>query len=291
MLNIPLSIYNFFLKHKQLTYFFYFLLLFLLLCIWIFVIDEHNETVDTIVLITSAILFIIFVILQIRNYFINRQRIRERNLNTNQTNLFSYFNRDNNIRNSDSIQEQDIERERLINLLPSFTFSQEHCIPNYSNRSFKNNKVHNFDISILTQIPSTTSSPLFNKRKDTKIKTIEEVSICSICLSNFCVGENLIVLPCDHFYHDICVRDWLKLKGNCPLCKQNVFDNLSNLNNYSTSSPSNAQDIENGVGAVELSDLEVLNANRSRSSLDLHVDSMNQESEDDESEEDLDEII
>lgn len=47
------------------------------------------------------------------------------------------------------------------------------------------------------------------------------------------------------------MRDWLKLKGSCPLCKHNVFDTLKRYINNE-----NPQHILDGV---ELSDLELVN--------------------------------
>ena len=31
--------------------------------------------------------------------------------------------------------------------------------------------------------------------------------------------EKVIMLPCIHNYHPDCIKDWLKNKNTCPICK------------------------------------------------------------------------
>ena len=45
---------------------------------------------------------------------------------------------------------------------------------------------------------------------------------CSVCLSDFAVGEELIVLPCLHRFHSECVLQWLERSVFCPICKSDV---------------------------------------------------------------------
>ena len=47
---------------------------------------------------------------------------------------------------------------------------------------------------------------------------------CSICLSSFTCGEELISLPCDlkHSFHAGCIRQWLQRQNSCPLCQKIV---------------------------------------------------------------------
>ena len=44
---------------------------------------------------------------------------------------------------------------------------------------------------------------------------------CSICLEKYKIGENIIILPCKHYYHYDCFINWIKTKFTCPL------DNIS----------------------------------------------------------------
>lgn len=42
---------------------------------------------------------------------------------------------------------------------------------------------------------------------------------CSICLSKFCNGEKIIVLPCKHTFHRDCVSKWIDTHDECPYCR------------------------------------------------------------------------
>ena len=47
---------------------------------------------------------------------------------------------------------------------------------------------------------------------------------CTICFENYAEGEEVVTLPCDtrHMFHDNCIKEWLKQKDTCPLCKTPV---------------------------------------------------------------------
>lgn len=44
-------------------------------------------------------------------------------------------------------------------------------------------------------------------------------SDCIICLQKYQMADNYISLPCFHNYHENCIKNWLKRKNFCPLCK------------------------------------------------------------------------
>ena len=45
---------------------------------------------------------------------------------------------------------------------------------------------------------------------------------CTICLDDFIVGENVVLCPCGHCYHKKCLKNWLRVKSECPLCKVGI---------------------------------------------------------------------
>ncbi|KAK4267871.1 hypothetical protein QN277_024597 [Acacia crassicarpa] len=48
-----------------------------------------------------------------------------------------------------------------------------------------------------------------------------KTSTCSICLEAFDdeEGDDVLALPCDHFFHNDCIVGWLKIGHTCPLCR------------------------------------------------------------------------
>ena len=56
--------------------------------------------------------------------------------------------------------------------------------------------------------------------------TEEQVIDCVICSDEIGEGQQIMVLNCAgrHFYHAKCIKEWLKVKINCPVCRSsNVF--------------------------------------------------------------------
>ena len=42
---------------------------------------------------------------------------------------------------------------------------------------------------------------------------------CSICLMEVNEGQDTILLPCGHMFHEGCVTKWLEIHNTCPLCR------------------------------------------------------------------------
>ena len=55
-------------------------------------------------------------------------------------------------------------------------------------------------------------------KKDDKNNKLEFPE-CSICLTEINEGQNTVLLPCGHMFHDECVTKWLKIHNTCPLCR------------------------------------------------------------------------
>lgn len=50
-----------------------------------------------------------------------------------------------------------------------------------------------------------------------------EMEECALCLDNFKSGEDVLTLPCEHFFHESCLTPWLIKSNLCPLCKQDAL--------------------------------------------------------------------
>ena len=94
----------------------------------------------------------------------------------------------------------------------------ENIITNILNELINNessNVQHN------TQVPITPNT--YNKFREIKF---EEISPninknCNICLDNFESADIVTILPCEHFFHVKCIKDWLlKYNHTCPNCRK-----------------------------------------------------------------------
>jgi len=43
---------------------------------------------------------------------------------------------------------------------------------------------------------------------------------CSICQDDFNVGDTVVLLPCDHKFHEACITPWLVENNSCPICRK-----------------------------------------------------------------------
>lgn len=47
---------------------------------------------------------------------------------------------------------------------------------------------------------------------------------CSVCWEDFKLQEKVRQLPCEHVYHEPCIRPWLGLHGTCPICRKKLVN-------------------------------------------------------------------
>lgn len=45
---------------------------------------------------------------------------------------------------------------------------------------------------------------------------------CVICQDDIKAGEEVLILPCGHFFHPDCVTPWLKSNNTCPSCRHEL---------------------------------------------------------------------
>jgi E3 ubiquitin-protein ligase RNF115/126 len=45
---------------------------------------------------------------------------------------------------------------------------------------------------------------------------------CSICMDSVEIGQEVTVLPCDHWFHGDCITAWLKEHDTCPHCRKGI---------------------------------------------------------------------
>jgi hypothetical protein len=48
---------------------------------------------------------------------------------------------------------------------------------------------------------------------------------CCICFDNFKENEKIVKLSCNHYFHQICLLNWIFIRRNCPICRSNFLNN------------------------------------------------------------------
>lgn len=47
---------------------------------------------------------------------------------------------------------------------------------------------------------------------------------CSICIEPVELGTEVAVLPCEHWFHFVCIEMWLKQHNTCPHCRRSIAE-------------------------------------------------------------------
>ncbi|KAM0275941.1 hypothetical protein ACHAQH_007242 [Verticillium albo-atrum] len=66
---------------------------------------------------------------------------------------------------------------------------------------------------------SDAISKLERKKVDDEMLGAEGTAECTICIDELKKGEEVVYLPCKHWFHDTCVVMWLKEHNTCPICR------------------------------------------------------------------------
>ncbi|KAK4112144.1 hypothetical protein N656DRAFT_798492 [Canariomyces notabilis] len=98
---------------------------------------------------------------------------------------------------------------------------------------------------IITQLmeasPQTNAAPpasqaaidnLEKKRVDDQMLGPDGKAECTICIDEINKGDEVVVLPCKHWYHGECVVLWLKEHNTCPICRMPIETREGNGNNH-----------------------------------------------------------
>ena len=72
-----------------------------------------------------------------------------------------------------------------------------------------------------------------NLNNDEILKKLEEIELneqfknkeenkCGICLEIFSIGDKVSYLPCFHYFHSSCIKNWIRVKNKCPFCNNTI---------------------------------------------------------------------
>uniref|UniRef100_A0A1J3K2D5 RING-type E3 ubiquitin transferase n=1 Tax=Noccaea caerulescens TaxID=107243 RepID=A0A1J3K2D5_NOCCA len=65
----------------------------------------------------------------------------------------------------------------------------------------------------------TISNRLKQRKYKRSAKSPQDTEPCCICQEEYTEGEDMGTLECGHDFHSQCIKEWLKQKNLCPICK------------------------------------------------------------------------
>jgi hypothetical protein len=75
----------------------------------------------------------------------------------------------------------------------------------------------------MQQQPQTipASQAFINSLQQTPItpEAIAKQSQCTVCMEEFHVDDTATQLPCQHYFHQDCIKPWLRTQHTCPMCR------------------------------------------------------------------------
>ena len=104
-------------------------------------------------------------------------------------------------------------------------FRNNNNIYNNNNRNYNNNNRINSNRNNYNRNNNNNNNRNINNNNNnngiSKYTKCDQIQ-CTICLERFKEGENIRRLECLHIYHINCIKNWLKNKDQCPVCKFKV---------------------------------------------------------------------
>lgn len=155
-----------------------------------------------------------------KNNIINRE-------NYNKLNIISNFNKKSRNKKSEIKQQNSSELiEELFKKKKSLPLEKHH------NNQYNRNNTNNLNLEIKNHLIYGVNF-LNNKKTDISCKTnlpksvyhtyqyknTNVLSKCVICLGEFLIGQEVLTLPCFHFFHNKCINEWYQYSKKCPICK------------------------------------------------------------------------
>ena len=73
------------------------------------------------------------------------------------------------------------------------------------------------------------------KKLDEKLLGPEGKGECSVCMDDVHVGDEVVLLPCSHWFHETCAGAWLSEHNTCPICRKGIEGETPPPNNRRSS--------------------------------------------------------
>jgi hypothetical protein len=123
-------------------------------------------------------------------------------------------------------QEHDIrtalDNVSMLNVMQAF-FDDSTIIDQWSMGMSEERMMEIATLDSLNNYKTEEKKPHIKLCISTKIANESVINdICTICVSNFDVGDNITELECKHTHHTDCIAEWVKYKSECPVCRCSI---------------------------------------------------------------------
>lgn len=88
-----------------------------------------------------------------------------------------------------------------------------------------------------------TLKTLDRKTVDQDMLGGESATECTICIDEMRVGDEAVILPCKHWFHEECVTLWLREHNTCPICRTPVESGNGNSQNSNNGGGNGASNV------------------------------------------------
>jgi hypothetical protein len=122
-----------------------------------------------------------------------------------------------------------IVRERLLQREQPLAGAEE-----VLNRKVQTKRTDNPAIRRCPVMPFTQQLLESASRSEGEDEVSEDHKTCTVCWVDYAVGDSIMMLPCFHWLHEECAKDWLTRCPECPTCQTNVGEALSASFSFTT---------------------------------------------------------
>lgn len=72
--------------------------------------------------------------------------------------------------------------------------------------------------------PAEEIAKLPLKKADEKILGAEGKAACPVCMEDVVLDDEVLELPCKHWFHEECAKSWLNEHNTCPICRKPISE-------------------------------------------------------------------
>ena len=141
----------------------------------------------------------------------------------------TYNNLNNNINRNNQIDLLNILHSNN-NTRPRTTSSLLDMIIQYvSSRNYYEENLENIINQIMMNDTNKYGNPPASKKSieklekiiinDEKLKSFGIENTCAVCKDEFIIGQECLLMPCQHHFHKDCLLPWLNERNSCPVCR------------------------------------------------------------------------